>query len=164
MNKICSVDEALGLIKNGDTVNLVASGGGFQDADLIYRGIEKKFLETGEPNNLTVVHITGVGSGNETGVGRFAHKGLVKRVIGGHWLWSKVMSKMAIDEEIEAYNLPQGVLALLMREIAAHRPGLLTTIGLNTFIDPRLEGGRMNKKAQEPLVELLNFQGRDMLF
>jgi propionate CoA-transferase len=164
MNKLCSLDQALGLIKNYDTVNIVASGGGFQDADMIYRGIEKKFLETGEPNNLTLVHITGVGSGNETGVGRFAHKGLVKRVIGGHWLWSKVMSQMAIDEEIEAYNLPQGVLALLTREIAAGRPGLLTTVGLNTFIDPRLEGGRMNKKAQEPYVELVNFQGQEMLF
>ncbi len=164
MNKLCSLDQALSLIKNHDTVNVVASGGGFQDADLIYRGIEKKFLETGEPNNLTLVHITGVGSGNETGIGRFAHKGLVKRVIGGHWLWSKKMSQMALDEEIEGYNLPQGVLALLTREIAAGRPGLLTTVGLDTFIDPRLEGGRMNKRAQEPLVELVNFQGREVLF
>jgi propionate CoA-transferase len=164
MKKLCSLDQALSLIKNGDTVNIVASGGGFQDADLIYRGIEKKFLETGEPNNLTLLHITGVGSGNETGIGRFAHKGLVKRVIGGHWLWSKVMSQMAIDEEIEAYNLPQGVLALLTREIAAGRPGLLTTVGLGTFIDPRLEGGRMNKSAQESFVEFVNFQGREMLF
>ncbi len=163
MDKLCSVDQAVGLIKNFDTVNLVASGGGFQDADLIYRGLERRFLQTGEPNNLTLVHVTGVGSGNETGLGRLAHKGLVKRVIGGHWLWSKVMGQLALDEEIEAYNLPQGVLALLMREIAAGRPGLLTTVGLNTFMDPRLEGGRMNKKAEESLVELLDFQGSEML-
>src|SRR5208283_3819343 len=119
MNKLCSLDQALSLIKNYDTVNITASGGGYMDAELIYRGIEEKFLETGEPNNLTLVHITGVGSGNETGIGCFAHKGLVKRVIGGHWAWSKKMSQMALDEEIEAYNLPQGVLALLTREIAA---------------------------------------------
>jgi len=164
MNKLYSLEQAIKLIKNYDTVNISASGGGFMDADLIYSGIEKKFLETGEPNNLTLMHVTGVGSGNETGVGRFAHKGLVKRVVGGHWLWSKKMSQMALDEEIEAYNLPQGVLALLTREIAAGRPGLLTTVGLHTFIDPRLDGGKMNKTAKEPLVELVNFQGREMLF
>jgi len=164
MNKLYSLEQAISLIKNNDTVNISASGGGFMDADLIYSGIEKKFLETGEPNNLTLMHVTGVGSGNETGVGRFAHKGLVKRVVGGHWLWSKKMSQMALDEEIEAYNLPQGVLALLTREIAAGRPGLLTTVGLHTFIDPRLDGGRMNKTAKEPLVELVDFQGREMLF
>lgn len=164
MDKLCTVDQAISLIKNNDTVNIAASGGGFMDADLIYRAIEKKFLETGEPNNLTLMHVTGVGSGNETGIGRFAHKGLVKRVVGGHWLWSKKMGQLALAEEIEAYNLPQGVLALLTREIAAGRPGLLTTVGLHTFIDPRLEGGRMNKRAQEPLVELIRFQGREMLF
>ncbi len=163
MEKLCSVDQAVGLIKNGDTVNLVASGGGFQDAELVYQALERRFLETGEPNNLTIVHVTGVGYGNETGVGRLAHEGLVKRVIGGHWLWSKVMSQLAIDEKIEAYNLPQGVMACLMREIAAGRPGLLTTVGLHTFIDPRLEGGRMNKRAEEPLVDLVDFQGQEML-
>jgi propionate CoA-transferase len=164
VEKFCSVEQAVALIRNNDTVNLVASGGGFQDAELVYRALEERFLETGEPKNLTLVHVTGVGFGNETGIGCLAHKGLVKRVVGGHWLWSKVMSQLALDEEIEAYNLPQGVMSLLMREIAAGRPGLLTTVGLNTFIDPRLEGGRLNKRAQEPLVELVDFQGREMLF
>ena len=163
MDKLCSVDQAVGLIKNYDTVNLVASGGGFQDAELVYQALEKRFLDTGEPNNLTLVHVTGVGFGNETGIGRLAHEGLVKRVVGGHWLWSKVMSQLAIEEKIEAYNLPQGVMACLMRDIAAGRPGLLTTVGLHTFIDPRLEGGRMNKRSEEPLVDLIDFQGREML-
>ena len=164
MDKFCSADEAVNLIKDHDTVNLVASGGGFQDAESVYQALERRFLDTGRPNNLTLVHVTGVGWGDETGVGRLAHKGLIKRVIGGHWLWSKVMSQLAVDEEIEAYNLPQGVMSLLMREIAAGRPGLLTTVGLNTFIDPRLEGGRMNRRAREPLVDLVDFQGREMLF
>lgn len=164
MTKFCSIQEAVDLIKNNDTVNISAAGGGYMDADAIYTGIEKKFLETGEPNNLTLFHVTGVGSGNETGIGRFAHKGLVKRVVGGHWLWSKNMGQMALDEEIEAYNLPQGVLSLLTREIAAGRPGLLTPVGLHTFIDPRIQGGKLNKKATENLVELVNFQGQEMLF
>ena len=164
MTKFCSIEEAVELIKSNDTVNISAAGGGYMDADAIYTGIEKKFLETGEPNNLTLMHVIGVGSGNETGIGRFAHKGLVKRVVGGHWLWSKNMGQMAMNEEIEAYNLPQGVLSLLTREIAAGRPGLLTPVGLHTFIDPRIQGGKLNKKATENLVELVNFQGQEMLF
>ena len=164
MNKLYTAQQAVDLIKSNSTVNITASGGGYMDADVIYRTIEKKFLETGQPNGITLMHVTGVGSGNETGIGRFAHKGLVKRVVGGHWLWSKEMGRLAQQEEIEAYNLPQGVLSLLTREIAARRPGLLTTVGLHTFIDPRLDGGKLNKKAKENLVELVNFQGRDMLF
>ena len=172
MDKLCSAEQAVSLIKNGDTVNIVASGGGFQDADKTYAALEKRFLETGEPNNLTFVHITGVGGrnflhgqGRESGMGYFAHKGLVKRIVGGHWRWSRVMGKLALAEEIEAYNLPQGVLSLLMREIAAHRPGLLTPVGLNTFMDPRVEGGKLNKRADvEDLIQLVNFQGRELLF
>ena len=164
MNKLYTAQQAVDLIKPNATVNITASGGGYMDADVIYRTIEKKFLETGQPNGITLMHVTGVGSGNETGIGRFAHKGLVRRVVGGHWLWSKEMGRLAQQEEIEAYNLPQGVLSLLTREIAARRPGLLTTVGLHTFIDPRLDGGKLNKRAEENLVELVNFQGRDMLF
>jgi propionate CoA-transferase len=164
MQKLYSLEKAIDLIPNNATVNITGSGGGLMDAEYIYKGIEKKFLETGEPNNLTLMHVTGVGSGNETGVGHFAHKGLVKRVIGGHWLWSKKMAQLTEDEAIEAYNLPQGVLSKLTREIASGQPGLLTTIGLNTFIDPRIQGGKLNKSATEDLVELVTFQGKEMLF
>ena len=171
MDKLCTADEAVKLIKNGDAVNLVASGGGFQDADMVYAALEKRFLETGEPRDLTLVHVTGVGGrnflwgeGRESGTGYFAHEGLVKRVVGGHWRWSRVMGKMALDEKIEAYNLPQGVLSLLMREIAAHRVGLITPVGLRTCVDPRVEGGKLNKRAQvEDLVELINIGGREQL-
>ena len=107
MNKLCSVDQAVDLIKNDDTVNLVASGGGFQDAELIYTALERRFLATGEPNNLTLVHVTGVGYGNETGLGRLAHEGLVKRVIGGHWLWSKVMSQLRSTRRSKPTTCPK---------------------------------------------------------
>jgi propionate CoA-transferase len=171
MDKLCTADEAVKLIKNGDAVNLVASGGGFQDADMVYAAVEKRFLETGEPRDLTLVHITGVGGknflhghGRETGTGYFAHEGMVKRVVGGHWRWSRVMGQLANDEKIEAYNLPQGCLSLLMREIAGGRAGLVTHVGLNTCVDPRVEGGKLNKKAQvEDLVEVINIGGKEKL-
>lgn len=172
MDKLMSAEEAAKLIKNGSTVNIGGSGGGFQTADKVFEAIEKRFLETGEPKDLTLVHVTGVGGknflygeGRETGIGYFAHKGMVKRVVGGHWRWSRVMGKMAIDEEIEAYNLPQGVMTLLMREIAGGRAGLITHVGLNTCMDPRVEGGKLNKKAKvEDLIELINIGGKEKLF
>lgn len=171
MDKLCTADEAVKLIKNGDTINIVSSGGGFQDADTVYAALEKRFLETGEPKDCTFVHVTGVGGrnflwgeGRESGMGYFAHEGLVKRIVGGHWRWSRVMGRLALDEKIEAYNLPQGVLSLLMREIASHRVGLLTHVGLRTCVDPRVEGGKLNKRAQvEDLVQVVNINGRELL-
>lgn len=171
MDKLYTADEAAKLIKNGMTVNIGGSGGGFQTADTVFEAIERRFLETGEPNNLTMVHITGVGGknflygeGRETGMGYFAHEGMVKRVVGGHWRWSRVMGGLANDEKIEAYNLPQGVLSLLMREIAGGRVGLITHVGLNTCMDPRVEGGKLNKRAQaEDLVEVINIGGKEKL-
>jgi len=164
MRKLLSVEQAVQLIKDNDTVLITGSGGGLMDAEYVYQEIEKQFLKNGKPKNLTLVHVTGVGSGNKTGVSRFAHAGLVKRVIGGHWGWSPEMAELALNEEIEAYNIPQGILSLLTREIAAGRPGLLTCVGLFTFLDPRLEGGKLNKKAKEDLVELIPFALKECLF
>ena len=164
MNKVITAEQASQLIKKNDTVLITGSGGGLMDAEFIYQAIEKRFLETGTPEDITLVHVTGIGSGNKTGITHFAHKGLIKRVVGGHWGWSAEMIKLAIDNEIEAYNLPQGILSLLTREIAGGRNGLLTRVGLKTFIDPRLEGGKLNQKASEDLVELVNMGGEELLF
>ncbi|MEC7587434.1 MAG: CoA-transferase, partial [Pseudomonadota bacterium] len=94
---------------------------------------------------------------------RFAHVGMTTRVIGGHWVWSPRMQQMARDNEIEAYVLPGGVIMQLMREVAAGRPGLITHVGLGTFVDPRLDGGRMNEAAKQNLTEIITIDGRDYL-
>src|SRR3546814_6630448 len=88
---------------------------------------------------------------------------MVRRVIGGHWTWSPRMQALARDNRLEAYALPGGAIAHLLREIGAGRPGLITHVGLGTFVDPRLGGGRMNDAAQDDVVELLQLDGKEYL-
>ncbi len=158
-----SAEEAVALIPDGATVGLIGGGGGLCEATLLHERCEARFLETGHPQNLTVVHSLGIGDRDKTGLNRFAHKGMVRRVIGGHWVWSPRMQELAAKNLIEAYVLPGGVAMQLMREIAAGRPGLFTHVGLGTFCDPRLDGGRMNDAAREPLAELAEIDGKEYL-
>ena len=145
IDKFVTADGAVALIRDGDTVALIGGGGGLVEATCLHAAIEKRFLETGHPRDLTVIHSLGIGDRKSRGMNRFAHEGMVKRVIGGHWVWSPRMQELARDDKIEAYVLPGGVAMQLFREIGAGRPGLFTHVGLGTFVDPRVEGGRMNK-------------------
>ena len=162
-NKFISKDEIADLINDGDSVGLIGGGGGLVEATLLHEEVEKKFLASGVPNNLTVLHALGIGDRDKRGVNRFAHEGMVKKVIGGHWVWSPRMQELARENKIEAYVLPGGVAMQLMREIAARRPGLITHVGLGTFVDPRQQGGRMNEAAQDELVKLIEIDGETYL-
>lgn len=155
--------EATALVPDGATVGLIGGGGGLVEASLLHESMEQRFLASGHPRNLAVVHSLGIGDRDRRGLNRFAHEGMVKRVIGGHWVWSPRMQQLARDNRIEAYVLPGGVLMQLMREIAAGRPGLITHVGLGTFVDPRQDGGKMNAAAQEALVEVVQIDGREYL-
>lgn len=150
-------------VPDGATVALTGSGGGLLEADALLAALEARFAETGSPSGLTLVHALGFGDRDRRGVNRFAHEGMVKRVIGGHWTWSRPMQQLAQDEKIEAYSLPSGVISLLLREIGAGRPGLITKTGLGTFVDPDYGGGRVNAAATEPLVERVQFDGETYL-
>jgi propionate CoA-transferase len=163
-NKFMSADDAVGLIKDGDTVALIGGGGGLMEATHTFRAVSRRFLSTGFPRNLTVLHALGIGDKKAEGMNHFAHEGLVKRVIGGHWVWSPKMQEMARDEKIEAYVLPSGCVMQLYREIGGGRPGLFTHVGLGTFVDPRLQGGKMNDSAAEDLVEVINIGGKELLW
>lgn len=163
MGKIVSAKEASKLIKDGDTVAIIGNGGGVLEPKLMYKSIEERFFEEGSPRNLTLIHSAGIGDKDREGINRFAHEGMVKRVIGGHWGWSPKMQKMAIDDKIEAYNLPQGVIVSNYREIAAKRPGLITKIGLKTFVDPRVDGAKLNGVTKEDIVELIDIGGEEWL-
>ena len=158
--KLCDVAECAAAIPDGATIAVSGSGGGLMEPDFLLAAIEKRFLETGHPRDLTVVHALGIGKVGSQGMNRMAHEGLVNRVIGGHWTWSPAMQALARDNKIEAYTLPAGVIMLLMREIGAGRPGLITHVGLNTFADPRNGGGACNATTMEPISELIEIDGQ----
>lgn len=164
MARVLSAAEAATLVPDGATVMITGSGGGLMDADFTYAAIEQRFLTEGHPRDLTLVHVTGIGNRAEQGVSRFAHVGMTRRVIGGHWGWSPEMIRLALEEEIEAYNVPQGVLSVIGREIAAGRKGLITRVGLQTFVDPRVDGGKLNGRTKEDIVELVELGGEELLF
>jgi propionate CoA-transferase len=162
MSKVIKAEEVAALIQDGATVCASAlTLAGWPEEVAI--AIEKRFLESSHPKDLTLVHASGIGDWKTKGTQHFAHVGMVKRWIGGHTGLAPDMAKMIIDGDCEGYCLPQGVICQLWREIAAKRPGVITKIGLKTFVDPRLEGGKMNKATTEELVKVVELQGEEWM-
>lgn len=162
-DKVVSAVDAIRLIRDGDAVVVEGFvGQGF--AEELTLALEQRFLLTGSPKDLTLVFTVAAGDRQGRGLDRLAHLGLVKRAIGGHWGLSPALGKMAVAGQIEAHNLPQGVIAHLFRDTAAGKPGLLTRVGLGTFVDPRNGGGKINDVTTEDRVEVLAIGGEDYLF
>jgi propionate CoA-transferase len=161
-SKIVSPAEAAAIVRAGDTVS-VAGFIGIGTPDELLLAIEDRFRTSGEPAGLTLVFAAAPGDGKDRGLNRLAHPGLVRRAIGGHWSLVPKLAQMAMNNEIEAYNLPLGCIAQLYRDIAARRAGLLSRVGLRTFVDPRIEGGKINACTTEDLVELLHVGGQEYL-
>lgn len=131
--------------------------------ETLSRAVENSFLQTGSPKNLTLFYAAGQGNRAGAGADHYAHEGLVKRVIGGHWNMAPKLGQLAMENKIEAYNLPQGTLAQLMRDIAGKRVGTITHVGLNTFVDPRIEGGKLNARTTEDILEVIEINGEEKL-
>lgn len=163
MSKVISMEAAAKLIKDNATVWVVCSGGKINEPAKMLESLEERFLSTGYPKNLTLCHSSGIGDKKGAGAERFGHEGMVKRVIGSHWPWSPRISQMAVDNKVEAYTLPQGVMVQMARAIAGGKPGVFTHVGLGTYIDPRIDGGKMNGVCKEDLVKLIEIEGKEWL-
>ncbi|KQT44567.1 3-oxoacid CoA-transferase [Aureimonas sp. Leaf454] len=161
--RVITAGEAARLIQPDDSVLVSGSGGGHCVPEAVLAAIEARFLQTGGPRDLTLIHAVGIGDRQLKGAARFRHPGMLKRSLTSALIDSPSLIGLALDEAFESYTIPQGVISQLVREIAAGRPGLITRTGLHTFVDPRQLGGRQNKAAKDDIVELLQIDGQDWL-
>lgn len=162
--RVVTPADAAALLEDGDTLLIGGSGGGHAVPEALIAAVEQRFLAEGRPRGITSLHPVGLGDTATQGVSRFAHPGLLKRIVCGTYVDSPPIGDLAARDEIEAYTLPQGALSQLMREMASGRPGLITHVGLHTFVDPRQGGGRQSARAREPLVEVITLDGQEWLF
>lgn len=164
MARVVTADEVAGIVESGDTLLIGGSGSGHAVPDTLIAAIGRRFKAEGQPRQLTTVHPVGLGDRGERGIAHLAHPDLLKRVVCGTLVDSPPVERLAAENRIEAYTLPQGALSQLMREMAAGRPGLVTHVGLHSFVDPRIAGGRQSARSTEDLVEVVTLGGRECLF
>lgn len=163
-NKVINAEDVMQLINDGDCIAIQGSGGGIGEPGLLLKALGERYQHEGSPNNLTICHSTGIGNQKNTGTDFLAFPGLVKRDIAGHLGMAPKMGQMVLNNELEAYNFPQGVLSRMYGAVAAKKPGVITKVGLHTYIDPRLEGGKMNEITTEDLVRILELDDEEWLF
>jgi len=163
LKKVIPVEDAISVLHDGDVLATTGYGGHGVPEQLLVT-LEKRFVETGTPRGLTLVHSTGQGDGQDKGLNHLGHEGLLRRVIGGHFGLAPKIVQLVLTDKVEAYNLPEGVITHMYRDVAAGKPGTVSKVGLGTFVDPRIEGGKMNRVTREDLVELMTIGGEEYLF
>lgn len=166
MPKVITAEEAIQYIKDGDTIYTPGiTLGGFPEE--VAMAIEKSFLETSHPRNLTFYYPSGIGNRATRGFAHLSHEGLLKRTVGGHYMGcGPALTKLVKENKIEAYNFPQGIMTTMPRNIAARRAGVISKVGLGTFVDPRIEGGKLNQRTRdsEDLVEVIELENQEWLY
>jgi propionate CoA-transferase len=161
--QLVTAEEAVGVVPDGATVIVGGSGAGHAVPQGFIDALARVYQEGGHPRDLTTVRVVGVGDFAQRGFSQLALPGLMKRTIGSNIGNEPGLGEMVARGEIEAYSFPQGVLSQLCREIAAGRPGLVTHVGLGTYVDPRQTGGKQGS-ATEDLVQVVELAGREWLF
>lgn len=159
--KIMTAKEAVKLVQSQKTLCSEGFVGAALAEELLLE-LQNRYRETGAPKDLTLVYAAGQGDGGERGLNHLGEEGLLAKVIGGHWNLSGKLQKLAMADKIEAYNLPQGVISQMYRDIAAGRP-TISHVGLDTFVDPRLDGGKLNRITKEEMVHLIEIDGQEYL-
>lgn len=160
--KFMTAKEAAELIFDG----AVIATGGFVGASVpeeVESALEERFVETQEPHSLTLYYAAGQGDSKDRGLNKLAYEGLIKRVVGGHWGLVPKLQKLALDNKIEAYNFPQGVISHMFRDAASKKPITYSRVGLKTFVDPDLEGGKLNEITTEDLISKMEIAGETFL-
>ena len=158
-----TADQAAQLVEDGDAILISGSGGGHSVPEALLAAVERRFLAEGRPRGLTSVSIVGVGDRAALGASHLAHEGLLARAITSALVDSPGLVRLAAEDKIEAYTLPQGVLSQLMRDMAAGRPGLITKTGLHTFVDPRQQGARQSPRTPPDFVDVITLDGEEWL-
>lgn len=162
-NKVITGDEAIALIRDNDVVTTT----GFVQScipEALHAALEKRYVETNHPRDLTLIMTAGAGDSKGLGTGRFHHEGLLRRVIAANFGRMPKVAQAAQENKICGYNLPQGVISQLYRACAAGQPGLFSKVGLYTYVDPRFGGGKVNERTQQDMIKLVEVEGEEWLF
>lgn len=162
--KIISAADAAALVCDGMTLSIGGGGAGHAVPDRLMEALGDRYRQTGFPRELTIFHVCGLGENDRRGLNHLAQEGLVATCIGGFWGNAPKMGILGMEGKIRGYNFPQGVLSHLVRAMAGGEDGLLTSIGLHTFVDPRYEGGKINAATTDDRVELTTLNGKEYLF
>ncbi|EMB2577222.1 acyl CoA:acetate/3-ketoacid CoA transferase [Salmonella enterica] len=161
---VLSAQEAVNYIPDEATLCILGAGGGILEATTLITALADKYQTTQSPRDLSIISPTGLGDRADRGISPLAQEGLVKWALCGHWGQSPRISELAEQNKIAAYNYPQGVLTQTLRASAAHQPGILSDIGIGTFVDPRQQGGKLNDVTKEDLIKLVEIDNKEYLY